>query len=291
VFRSNFLYFNIQYYSVTWQKSGNLVWKFFLYDANQDPIRSFLPFLLDFLMSQPLALIFDVDGTLADTERDGHRVAFNRAFADAGLDWHWSVEHYGDLLEIAGGKERIQYYVKTEKPEFQVSDLPDFAATLHAAKTQHYQQLLQENIIPLRPGVKRLILEARSQSFRLAIATTSRLENVLSLLAIALAPESADWFEIIAAGDIVLHKKPAPDVYQYVLQQTQLRPEDCLVFEDSYQGLQAALGAGLKTVITLNDYTRDHDFTGASLVLSHLGEPDLPCQVIAGEMNTQYFCL
>jgi HAD superfamily hydrolase (TIGR01509 family) len=243
-------------------------------------------------MSQPKALIFDVDGTLADTERDGHRVAFNRAFADAGLDWHWSVEHYGELLDIAGGKERIQHYVKTEKPEFQVPDLPGFTATLHAAKTQHYKQLLQENIIPLRPGVERLILEARSQNLHLAIATTSRLENVLALLAITLAPESADWFEIIAAGDIVPHKKPAPDVYQCVLQQMQLQPEDCLVFEDSYQGLQAALGAGLKTIITLNDYTRQHDFTGASLVLSHLGEPDLPCEIIAGEMpHSSYFHL
>ncbi len=237
-------------------------------------------------MPQPIALIFDVDGTLADTERDGHRVAFNRAFAEAGLDWNWSVEQYGELLDVAGGKERIQHYLKAYEPNFQVSDVKSFAATLHAAKTQHYQQLLQENIVPLRPGVKRVILAARSQGIRLAIATTSRLDNVLELLAIALDPESANWFEMIAAGDIVPNKKPAPDIYQYVLQEMNLQPEDCLVIEDSYQGLQAALGTNLRTVITLNHYTRHQDFSGASLVLNHLGEPDLPFEIIAGDIGT-----
>lgn len=244
-------------------------------------------------MPQLRALIFDVDGTLADTERDGHRVAFNRAFADAGIDWNWSVDRYGELLEIAGGKERIQHYLNTYEPGFQVpGNVKSFAANLHAAKTQHYRQLLQENIIPLRPGVKRLIQSAQEQGVRLAIATTSRLENVLALLSIALAPESPDWFEMIAAGDIVPHKKPAPDIYQYVLQEMKLQPEECLVFEDSYQGLQAALGAGLQPIITCNDYTRHHNFSGAKLVLSHLGEPDLPFEVLAGDVgDATYFDL
>ncbi|MCU0547943.1 MAG: HAD family hydrolase [Leptolyngbya sp. Prado105] len=231
------------------------------------------------------ALIFDVDGTLADTERDGHRVAFNRAFADFGLDWHWSIALYNDLLEVAGGKERIQHYVKTYGASFPASDLHRFAARLHAAKTAHYQMLVKEGLIPLRSGVQRLLRESREAGMRLAIATTSRLDNVIALLETTLCPESPDWFEIIAAGDIVAQKKPAPDIYLYVLEKLNLAAEDCIAIEDSYQGLQAALQANLKTVITLNDYTRNHNFTGATLVIDQLGEPDQPSQVISGELS------
>lgn len=236
------------------------------------------------------ALIFDVDGTLADTEQDGHRVAFNQAFADAGLGWHWSVEQYGELLSVTGGKERIQHYLQTYCPDLKpAEDVQAWAAGLHKAKTRHYKQLVQSNAVPLRPGVKRLLQEAREQGIRLAIATTTTPENVTALLETAIAPDSPAWFEVIAAGDIVPAKKPAPDIYDYVLQNMQLDPNACLAFEDSYAGLKSARQANLRTVITVNEYTKDQDFTGALLVIDQLGEPTSPFRVLAGDANQHTF--
>jgi beta-phosphoglucomutase-like phosphatase (HAD superfamily) len=229
------------------------------------------------------ALIFDVDGTLADTERDGHRIAFNQAFAAAGLDWNWSEAFYGELLEVTGGKERMRHYVTQYQPDFAPpADLTEFIDELHAAKTQHYQRLVADGKVPLRPGVKRLIEEARDQGVRLAIATTSALPNVTALLETKLAPDSPTWFEVIGAGDMVPEKKPASDVYHYVLEEMHLSAQDCLAIEDSYHGFIAADQVGIKTIVTVNDYTRDQDFPGALLVLDHLGEPDQPFTVLAG---------
>lgn len=232
------------------------------------------------------ALIFDVDGTLADTERDGHRVAFNRAFQEAGLDWDWSVELYGELLAVTGGKERMQFYLDRYRSDFKrPPNLKELIAELHAAKTRHYTQLLSEGAIPLRPGVRRLLDEARQAGLRLAIATTTTPANVTALLEYALAADSSSWFEVIAAGDIVPAKKPAPDIYLYTLEKMDLKPWECLAFEDSYNGLVSAQKADLPTVITINDYTRDHDFTGAAVVLDSLGEPEQPYQVMQGQVG------
>jgi beta-phosphoglucomutase-like phosphatase (HAD superfamily) len=239
------------------------------------------------------ALIFDVDGTLADTERDGHRVAFNQAFQSAGLDWDWSVELYGKLLAVTGGKERIRFYIEQYCPTFDppgAADLKTFIAGLHASKTDRYCQLLAEGRIPLRSGVERLLDEARQAGLRLAISTTTTLPNVTVLLEHTLGIDSIDWFDIIGAGDVVPAKKPAPDIYTYVLEKMGWAAKDCLAFEDSENGLISAMRADLKTVVTINDYTRSHNFEGAALVLDCFGEPNSPFRVLDGEtQNATYF--
>lgn len=235
-------------------------------------------------MNQLQALIFDVDGTLADTERDGHRVAFNQAFEEFGLDWHWDEALYGQLLAVTGGKERMAYYLDQFNTDYPQDDrTPALIVDLHKAKTRHYTELLSTGAIPLRPGVKRLLEEARQQGLRIAIATTTTPDNVTALLEHALAPGSSEWFDVIAAGDIVPAKKPAADIYTYALEKMQLPADACLAFEDSENGIKSSHGAHLQTVITVNGYTEDHDFDGAALVLDQLGEPDRPFRIIQGD--------
>ena len=236
--------------------------------------------------NQLQGLIFDVDGTLANTERDGHRVAFNSAFEEAGLDWHWSVEFYGELLKVAGGKERVKYYINQYLTNFiEPKEINNFAAYIHKLKTKYYLELLRKGKITLRPGTKRLIEEARSANIALAIATTSALPNVIALLEKYL---DLDWFEVIAAGDIVPAKKPAPDIYKYVVTKMKIPVENFVVIEDSDNGLIAAKIAGLTTIVTVNNYTAQQDFSQADLVVSDLGEPDKPCTVIQNNFQGDY---
>ena len=219
------------------------------------------------------ALIFDVDGTLADTERDGHRPAFNAAFAEAGLAWRWDEALYGELLAVTGGKERMRFYCERHDPAFlEQADADLRIKALHEAKTRHYLELLATGGIPLQPGVARLLCEAHGAGLRLAIATTTTPENVTALL----PAELMALFEIVGAGDTVARKKPAPDIYQWVLRELDLPPSACLAFEDSVNGLKASLAAGLATVITPTDYTCGDDFSGALALLPDLGRMTVP---------------
>jgi HAD superfamily hydrolase (TIGR01509 family) len=228
------------------------------------------------------AVLLDVDGTLADTE-EIHRQAFNAAFAAAGLDWEWDRALYHDLLAVTGGKERIRYYLQRERPEFALpTDADAFIAGLHRSKTGFYIDALASGRVPLRPGVERLLRDIRATGLRLAIVTTTTPDNITALLEHSFSEAAHDWFEVIAAGGVVPSKKPAPDIYHYALAQLDLPAQACIAIEDSLNGLQSARAAGVATLVTVNPYTAHQDFTGAALVLDHLGEPDMPCTVLAG---------
>ena len=236
------------------------------------------------------ALIFDVDGTLADTEGDGHRVAFNEAFRDNKLDFYWDEKIYADLLSVTGGKERMKFFIQKYSPKFDIpkefDGLEDFIKHLHKEKTKHYVKLIQNGKVPLRVGVKRLIQEAKKEGITLAISTTTTMENVTSLLSTTLGEESIDWFKVIGAGDIVAKKKPENDIYLWVLDKLGLDASECVAIEDSYNGLLSSKDANIKTIITVNGYTKDHDFSRANLVVDTLGCDGHKAKVLSGKLDS-----
>jgi HAD superfamily hydrolase (TIGR01509 family) len=219
------------------------------------------------LVRRAAALIFDVDGTLAETE-ELHRQAFNHAFARHGLDWQWDRAVYKDLLRVTGGKERIRAHHERLRIAAPLSDVD--IAELHRIKTAHYAELVETGCCPLRPGVTDLLAAAKARGQRLAIATTTSHGNIDALLSQALGKRWAADFDAIVAGDDVPHKKPAPDVYVETLARLKLNASDCVAIEDSANGLTAASRANIPVLITRSMFFRDDDFSQARVVLDDL---------------------
>ncbi len=219
------------------------------------------------------ALIFDCDGVLADTERDGHRPAFNRAFAEMGLAVEWDVALYGDLLKIAGGKERMTHFFNTRGWPPNIADRDAAIQELHRMKTDFYTEIVESGKLPARPGVVRLVDEAIAAGIALAVCSTSNERSVHRIVDRLLGPQRKSHFALILAGDVVSKKKPDPEIYRLAGERLGFRADECMVVEDSRIGLLAANGAGMHCVITTNGYTVGEDFTGADLVVPELGDP------------------
>jgi HAD superfamily hydrolase (TIGR01509 family) len=237
-------------------------------------------------------LIFDCDGVLSDTERDGHLPAFNQTFAEFGLPVTWSAADYGEKLRIGGGKERMaslltESFVRAAglplDPESQQREV----ARWHRRKTDLYRERVLSGQLPPRPGVRRLIEEALAAGWQLAVASTSAEESVRAVLDVAAGPSNAKRFAAVLAGDVVARKKPAPDIYALALSTLHANVDDTLVIEDSKNGLDAAHALGLSTIVTVNGYTEHEDFSAAALVLDHLGDPERPLRVLADPQGIQ----
>lgn len=220
-------------------------------------------------------LIFDLDGTLADTE-ETHRQAFNAAFIEFELRWDWSPPRYKRLLAVSGGKERLRHYIGTLRVTADERErLQHIVPALHDTKTRIYTELLVRGQRPFRPGVPALLRAARDAGLKLAIASTTTSANVSALMQANLGTASGISFDVIACGDQVAQKKPAPDIYRLALSSLRLASEACIAFEDSANGLRAAKAAGLVTVVTPSRWTAEEDFAGADLVVPSLEELDL----------------
>lgn len=231
------------------------------------------------------ALVFDVDGTLADTE-DAHRRAFNDAFDEQGLGWHWDEPEYARLLKTTGGKERIGAYIRSLDldPESKRA-LSARIPAVHECKTGHYVRLIEQGRVPLREGIAQLLTEAQAAGLKLAIASTTTRDNIDALLFANLGRNAIRQFSVIGAGDEVGRKKPAPDIYQYVLRKLGLGAEVCAAVEDSAHGLAAAKAAGLFTVVTPNQWTCEEDFSAADWVQGSLGDFEQPLKELGHRFN------
>ena len=239
-------------------------------------------------------LIYDCDGVLGDTEQDGHLPAFNRMWRELGVPWQWSVEEYGRKLKIGGGKERMSSlfqegdFLRVFTPPADEQGRKDLIASWHKKKSAIYQEMIRGGAIPPRSGVKRLSEEALAGGWLLAVASTSALDSVNAVLRRAMGDATADRFSLVLAGDVVKAKKPAPDIYLLAAGKLGVAPADCVVVEDSRNGLEAAAAAHMKCVVTVSHYTREEDFSKAQIVLTCLGDPGGEvCNVLANRSNAR----
>lgn len=219
------------------------------------------------------ALLWDVDGVLAETERDGHLVAFNQAFEAQGLQWRWSVEHYGELLTIAGGRERLLHDMgtRTDAPQM-IGEREALARAVHKAKNQFYVELVRRAGLPLREGVRELMEECRTRGVRMGITTTTSKSNLDALLRVHLGNSWASWFAVLVCGEDVANKKPDPEVYVQALRRLNVGPLGALAIEDSPGGVAAACAAGVPVVVTRSVYFNAAPIGGAIAIGPSLGQ-------------------
>jgi len=224
-------------------------------------------------MAEIKAIVFDQDGVIIDTERDGHRVAFNKTFKEFGFEFEWDVDYYHELLQVSGGKERMRYYLHTRGigRELKQEEEDELIKALHKRKTEIFIELIKEGALPLRPGIKRIMKEAMNRGLKVGICTTSN-EKAANALAYEILKDIK--FDFVLAGDVVKKKKPAPEIYLLALKKCGLKPEECIVVEDSRNGLLAAKAAGMNVVITTNHYTEKEDLREADITVTRLGDPD-----------------
>ncbi|MGH8562208.1 MAG: HAD-IA family hydrolase, partial [Nevskiales bacterium] len=238
------------------------------------------------------ALLFDVDGTLADTEPQGHLPAYNEAFRELGLNWRWSPALYRELLLLPGGKERIVEYLRQHDPALGEHrgeierDAKAWVERVHRVKSRYFRRLVSTGKVTLRSGVRRLIVDADHAGLRLAIVTNASRGSLEPFLEYTLGKALSERIDFIVSGEQVAHKKPAPDLYQLALLKLGVKASECIALEDSSMGLIAATSAGIPTLVTVNDDTRHHVFEDALLVVDKLGEPDDPFRVLQGEPGT-----
>ena len=224
-------------------------------------------------MADIKAIFFDQDGVIIDTERDGHRVAFNETFKEFGYDVEWGVEYYHELLQIAGGKERMKHHLQTQGfgKEVKPEEVDDLIKALHKRKTALFIELIESGKLPLRPGIRRFMHEGMDAGLILGVCTTS---NEKAAHAVAYKILSDVKFNFVLAGDVVSKKKPDPEIYNLALEKAGVKPEECIVIEDSKNGVTAAKAAGMHVVATTNGYTEKEDLSAADIVVTTLGDPD-----------------
>jgi len=222
-------------------------------------------------MAQIKAVLFDQDGVIIDTERDGHRVAFNKTFKDFGYDFEWDAAYYHKLLQVAGGKERMKHHLKTKGfgVEIKTEEIDDLIKNMHKHKTAAFVELIETGKLPLRPGVKRLMKEVNDAGLILGICTTS---NEKAANAVVSGMLKDIKFDFVLAGDVVNNKKPDPEIYNLALEKSGFKPEECLVIEDSRNGVLAARAAKMNIVATTNLYTEKEDLSAADIIVSCLGD-------------------
>ena len=229
------------------------------------------------------AILFDVGGTIAESE-EIHRVSFNEAFKEFGLNWYWDEAIYRELVFVGGGKERIKHYITRAWPEMlKQKNLTKYIESVHKIKGQIYEEFLNDSQLKARPGIIRLLKELKNEKIRLAIVSDTTEENLINLFKKGLGINPIEWFEILAHGGCTIQKKPSPDICLWTLERLKLPPESCLAIEDAPRGVDSAIDAGLKVLVTPSIYTLEEKFEKSSLLLSHLGEPEEPFNVIKGD--------